>query len=71
MVMKYAMSEKSVIDMKREIQSLEAKVKDMMKEKEANQTKLKNLASEKLKINQLLDSKVCIFYEFHKLLNNT
>ncbi|KAL0270303.1 UNVERIFIED_CONTAM: hypothetical protein PYX00_007767 [Menopon gallinae] len=58
MVMKYAIGEKSVIDLKREIQSLETKVKDMIKEKEANQMRLKNISAEKVKLNQLLDSKI-------------
>lgn len=58
MVMKYAVSEKAVIDLKREIQSYDSKIKESLKDKEVSQTKLKNVVLEKNKINQLLEAKV-------------
>lgn len=58
MVMKYAVSEKNVIDLKREIQIYENKFKEFVKEKENNQLKLKNVITEKNKINQQLEAKV-------------
>lgn len=57
MVMKYAVSEKSVIDLKRDIQSKENKMKEAIKERDSMQAKMKTIASEKLKLSQLLDSK--------------
>ena len=60
MVMKYAVSEKSVIDLKREIQSYELKLKENLKDKETNMTKLKCAINEKNKVIQLLESKVSI-----------
>ncbi|KAK6635950.1 hypothetical protein RUM44_001205 [Polyplax serrata] len=57
MVMKYAVSEKAVIDLKREIQSYDSKIKESLKDKEVSQTKLKNVVLEKNKINQLLEAK--------------
>lgn len=57
--MKYAVSEKAVIDLKREIQLYDNKIKDSNKDKEASQAKLKIISIEKIKLNQLLEAKVC------------
>lgn len=79
MVMKYAVSEKSVIDLKREIQSRDTKMKDAIKERDSMQGKLKTVIAEKVKLNQLLDSKVSnlilcytnVAYMVHCLSNNS
>lgn len=58
MVMKYAVSEKSVIDLKKEIQLHDNKVKDAIREKESMQAKLKVVIADKAKLQQVVDSKV-------------
>lgn len=63
MVMKYAVSEKSVIDLKRDMQSKENKMKEALKEKESMQAKMKIVIAEKAKLSQLLDTKVrCLLF---------
>ncbi|GFG35746.1 hypothetical protein Cfor_03926 [Coptotermes formosanus] len=59
MVMRYAVSEKEVIDQKRERESLEKKLREMGKEKDLLLGKLKAMSTEKIRLGQMLDSKCC------------
>jgi hypothetical protein len=60
MVMRYAVSEKEVIDQKRERESLEKKLREMGKEKDLLLGKLKAMSTEKIRLGQMLDSKVTL-----------
>ncbi|XP_068083218.1 coiled-coil domain-containing protein 186 [Anabrus simplex] len=57
MVMRYAISEKEVINQKKELETLDKKLKESVKEKELLMGKLKSLTSEKARLCQLFDSK--------------
>ncbi|PNF15355.1 hypothetical protein B7P43_G00995 [Cryptotermes secundus] len=57
MVMRYAVSEKEVIDQKRERESLEKKFREMGREKDLLVSKLKNISSEKTSVCKMLDNK--------------
>jgi hypothetical protein len=54
-VMRYAVSEKEVIDQKRERESLERKLRQMGREKDQLCIQLKNIFTEKSRICQTLD----------------
>jgi septal ring factor EnvC (AmiA/AmiB activator) len=58
MVMRYAVSEKEVIDQKRERESLEKKLREMGKEKDQLRSQLKNISTEKSRVCQMLDHTV-------------
>lgn len=58
MVMRYAVSEKEVIDQKRERESLEKKLREMGREKDLLFNKLKNISSERTSICKMLENKV-------------
>lgn len=60
MVMKYAVSEKELIDVKKEKETIIKKLKDTVKENESQLDRMKNLVSDKSKLSQLLDAKVTI-----------
>lgn len=62
MVMRYAVSEKEVIDQKRERESLEKKLREMGKEKDLLLGKLKAMSTEKIRLGQMLDSKVTLLW---------
>lgn len=69
MVMRYAVSEKEVIDQKRERESLERKLREMARENDLLLGKLKGMSAEKSRICQMLDIKVtssCVYW-FHGL----
>jgi septal ring factor EnvC (AmiA/AmiB activator) len=55
MVMRYAVSEKEVIDQKRERESLEKKLREMGREKNQLYGQLKNISAEKSRVCQTLD----------------
>nr|CAD7442228.1 unnamed protein product [Timema bartmani] len=57
MVVRYAVSEKEVIDQKKERETLEKRLKETSKEKELLLGKLKNLTADKTRVSQMLDSK--------------
>lgn len=61
MVMKYAVSEKEVLEQKNAKERIEKKYKDSLKENEILQHKLSTMCSEKVRICQMLDNKVFIF----------
>jgi hypothetical protein len=58
MVMRYAVSEKEVIDKKRERESLEKKLREMSRDRDLLLSKLKNISSEKTSVCKMLDNKV-------------
>jgi hypothetical protein len=58
MVMRYAVSEKEVIDRKKEQESLEKKLREIGREKDLLFSKLKNISSEKTSVCKVLDNKV-------------
>jgi chromosome segregation ATPase len=58
MVMRYAVSEKEVIDQKKERESLEKKLREIGREKDLLLGKLKAVCTEKTRLCQMLDSKV-------------
>nr|CAD7427999.1 unnamed protein product [Timema monikensis] len=57
MVVRYAVSEKEVIDQKKERETLEKRLKETSKEKELLLGKLKSLTADKTRVCQMLDSK--------------
>ncbi|PSN40131.1 hypothetical protein C0J52_23823 [Blattella germanica] len=57
MVMRYAVSEKEVIDQKKERESLEKRLRELGKERDIMLGKLKGMSAEKTRICQLLDNK--------------
>jgi len=60
MVMRYAVSEKEVIDQKKERESLEKKLREIGREKDLLLGKLKAVCTEKTRLCQMLDSKVTL-----------
>ncbi|KAK9509108.1 hypothetical protein O3M35_006495 [Rhynocoris fuscipes] len=57
MVMRYAVSEKELLDCKREKDNLDKKIKDLLKENESSLLKIKTLTTDKMKLSQQLDNK--------------
>lgn len=57
MVMRYVISEKEVIDLKKSQESLEKKVKESSKERDILVGKMKNITAEKSRVCQVLDTK--------------
>ncbi|CAH1388905.1 unnamed protein product [Nezara viridula] len=66
MVMRYAVSEKELIDIKKEKETLLKKLKDTGKENESLLDRMKNLVSDKSKLSQLLDTKTTDLSTAHK-----
>lgn len=62
MVMRYAVSEKEVIDQKRERESLEKKLREMAREKDLLLGRLKGISAEKARICEMVDIKVTSSY---------
>jgi hypothetical protein len=60
MVMRYAVSEKEVINQKKERESLEKKLREIGREKDLLLGKLKAVCAEKTRLSQMLDSKVTL-----------
>lgn len=60
--MRYAISEKELIDVKKEKDNLLKKLKDASKENETLMDRVKTLVAEKSKLAQSLDNKVCFIY---------
>lgn len=58
MVMRYAVSEKELIDQKRERELQEKKLREITREKDLLLGKLKSMSAEKARICQMLDVKV-------------
>lgn len=61
MVMKYAVSEKAILDVKSEKEHTDKKYKELSRENEILQHKLTSMSSEKARICQMLDNKVSFF----------
>lgn len=59
MVMRYAVSEKSVLNERNSKELSEKKYKDALRENEILQHKVSSMVSEKNRICQILDNKVC------------
>ncbi|XP_073998483.1 coiled-coil domain-containing protein 186 isoform X2 [Rhodnius prolixus] len=57
MVMRYAVSEKELLDCKKDKDNMDKKMKEMLKENESSQFKLKTINGEKIKLAQQLDNK--------------
>lgn len=66
MVMRYAVSEKELIDVKKEKENLIKKLKDTAKENESLLERMKNLVSDKSKLSQSLDAKTTDLSTAHK-----
>ncbi|KAJ9584552.1 hypothetical protein L9F63_021110, partial [Diploptera punctata] len=66
MVMKYAVSEKEVIDQKKEKEQLDKKFREIVKEYDLLVGKLKSMSAEKNRICQLLDNKCYELSGFQK-----
>ncbi|XP_066901346.1 coiled-coil domain-containing protein 186 isoform X2 [Halyomorpha halys] len=66
MVMRYAVSEKELIDIKKEKETLLKKLKDTGKENESLLDRMKNLVNDKSKLSQLLDVKTTDLSTAHK-----
>lgn len=66
--MKYAVSEKNLLDLQGEKNRLEKKKKEALSENELLQHKLSSMMSEKSRICQMLDNKV--FGIFYTWVNN-
>jgi predicted nucleic acid-binding Zn-ribbon protein len=58
MVMKYVRGEKEALDLRKEKETLERKLRDASKELEKNTNKIKQLSQEKGRLQQLYESKV-------------
>lgn len=58
MVMKYVRGEKESLDLRKEKETLERKLRDANKELEKNTNKIKQLSQEKGRLQQLYESKV-------------
>ena len=58
--MRYAVSEKEVIDQKRERELLGKKLREMGKERDLLLGKLKALSNEKTRLGQMLENKVTL-----------
>ena len=64
MVMRYAHSEKELMEQKKEKELMEKKWKEILKENESIFQKLKLISTEKAKLSQIVDTKVCSPYYF-------
>lgn len=64
MVVKYAMSEKSVITVKKDLELAERRLREANKARDLLSDRLKTVQSEKEKANNLLETKVCIHPNF-------
>lgn len=62
MVVRYAVSEKSVLDQKAGRQQAERKLQEATKEKDFLQQKLAGMVTEKARICQMLDNKVKLIH---------
>lgn len=60
MVVKYAMSEKSVITVRKDLELAERRLREANKARDLLSDRLKTVQSEKEKANNLLETKVCI-----------
>lgn len=58
MVMKYVRGEKEALDLRKEKETFEKKLRDASKELEKNTNKIKQLSQEKGRLQQLYESKV-------------
>lgn len=56
--MKYVRGEKEALDLRKEKETLERKLRDASKELEKNTNKIKQLSQEKGRLQQLYESKV-------------
>lgn len=64
MVMKYVRGEKESLDLRKEKEILERKLRDANKESEKNTNKIKQLSQEKGRLHQLYETKVSLVLSY-------
>lgn len=60
MVMRYAVSEKNILDQKQSRENSEKRCKELLRENEILQHKVTQMSNEKARICQMLDNKVSV-----------